>query len=465
MQLHFKLKIPCNCNISHILLSSCRRCKHSFVVECCNRRIKSSPLSTHIFNKIMDISSNSDPYMTKPSFSDEEESSLLRDVGKIVGVGEDSTVDSTFNTSDCENRLLSSSMEVIENEGDQLHPTSSPIYPPIFRNPSIASRIHSSSIYPPLLHRFPSPNPTSPTIPNNIIVADILSIPIPSTSNYNNLISSAATATSFSASMIDFTPSYFPTAVVPATTPSTSASIPAITTTALPAVQPSVAAITTTALPAVQPSVTSAAMPRPIVRVYDKEGKIVQFKGPRPLTQKQMEEKRKREEKNPTSARGTRCDEYLIDANRRSNSRASNLDGFRKKMRDLKTTTGDDTVFVHYKDFGTPKQTEDKWATDLRLLQLTQSTQSLPLSQPPPPVPVLSTFSPSRTRTTTKKWLCQHCGIGYGTKPDRAWNGDPGYETEWIGCDYPLGMEPTCKVWEHKKCNGIIQLTSAADWF
>ena len=207
------------------------------------------------------------------------------------------------------------------------------------------------------------------------------------------------------------------------------------------------------------PLVLPAPAPAPVVpaarvvNLYDGAGNIEKFKK-RKLTQKQEQEKKQREAADPTSSRGARCDEYLTDAALRTNSRRNNLNGLRKKMRDLKTTTNDETLLVHFKDFGTPKCQETKWATSLKLLNIAEPEEEVD-ECPPPPAPILTALSPSRTRNTTRKWVCSVCGISYGTKPDKAWNGET-LDDAWIGCSYPLGEKPTCQVWNHKRCLGII---------
>ena len=55
-------------------------------------------------------------------------------------------------------------------------------------------------------------------------------------------------------------------------------------------------------------------------------------------------------------------------------------------MRDLKVTTNDDTLLIHYKDFGTPKQTEQKWATRLSLLDIEEPVAVDGSAEPPPEI-------------------------------------------------------------------------------
>ena len=187
--------------------------------------------------------------------------------------------------------------------------------------------------------------------------------------------------------------------------------------------------------------------------VFCMTGEAVIF-NKRELSEKQLKEKLEREEKDPGSSRGPRCTEYRENSQARSKSRNTNLDGMRKKMRDLKITTNDDTLLVHYKDFGTPKQTEQKWATRLSLLDIEEPPVPVDGSTEPP-AELLMNSSPTRTRTATRKWVCTVCGISFGTIPDKKLSGDV-YEKNWLGCSYPLGLRPTCTVWNHKSCLGLI---------
>ena len=93
--------------------------------------------------------------------------------------------------------------------------------------------------------------------------------------------------------------------------------------------------------------------------------------------------------------------------------------------------TKDDTVVIHYKDYGTPKCRVKKFATNLELLGLSQQVPSeaiddvsLPGSSTNTAPAILQTFSPSRKRKPAAKWICSICGISYGTQADKKFNGE-----------------------------------------
>jgi len=83
-------------------------------------------------------------------------------------------------------------------------------------------------------------------------------------------------------------------------------------------------------------------------------------------------------------------------------------------MKDLKTTTNDDSLLVVHKDYNTDIATTRKFATNLELVSNTAASSSLdaPL---PPPAAVLALLSPSKPNTTVRSEArCPVCGITYG---------------------------------------------------
>ena len=107
-----------------------------------------------------------------------------------------------------------------------------------------------------------------------------------------------------------------------------------------------------------------------VVQVYDDKGNVL-------LTKKlSRHQASKLASLDPTKVRGPRCENYNADAQARATSRLHHLDGFRKKMRDLKMVTKDDTVRIYYKDYGTSKCRVKKFATNLELLGLSQQVPS-----------------------------------------------------------------------------------------
>jgi len=63
----------------------------------------------------------------------------------------------------------------------------------------------------------------------------------------------------------------------------------------------------------------------------------------------------------PVKLRGPCCQHYQEDSTKRSKSRANIVDGLLKKMKDLKTTTNNDSLLVFFTDIATAQ----KFATNM----------------------------------------------------------------------------------------------------
>jgi len=180
------------------------------------------------------------------------------------------------------------------------------------------------------------------------------------------------------------------------------------------------------------------------VVVFNELGRPVKM-GRRVLSRNQKNQK---EQLDPEKLRGPRCQHYQEDSTKRSKSRANIVDGLLKKMKDLKTTTNDDSLLVVYKDYNTDIATARKFATNLELVSNTAASSSLdaPL---PPPAAVLASLSPSKPNTTVgSEARCPVCGITYGEERDDE------FDSLWIGCS-----SKSCDIWQHVKCVGLQGIT------
>ena len=116
-------------------------------------------------------------------------------------------------------------------------------------------------------------------------------------------------------------------------------------------------------------------------------------------------------------------------------------------MRDLKTTTNDDTILIHYKDYGRKKAKIQKWATKLEMIvpqpKITSQT-IVPTNEE------LSSLSPSKNNSRKDEWICTICGVKGKSHEDCEFN-PPSAFHDWIGCDNgTLGDGEECNIWMGK---------------
>ena len=148
--------------------------------------------------------------------------------------------------------------------------------------------------------------------------------------------------------------------------------------------------------------------------------------------------------KDPKELRGPRCMSFCENSNARCKSRSNHIKGLCKKMKDLKTTTHDESLMFVYKDFGTSTCTIKKFATSVKLLDgHMNKAQELPAKKNFPEDSFLKEFSPSKKRKK-QRYACEICGIVYNSGRDNE------YGNPWIGCD-----QEGCDVWQHLGCMGL----------
>ena len=190
------------------------------------------------------------------------------------------------------------------------------------------------------------------------------------------------------------------------------------------------------------PSVSDVDNTREEVKVFDGTGKDITLKK-RELTRHQLN---KRGNVSPSKVRGPRCLKYLESSGARSKSRLNHIEGFCKKMRDLKSATGDNSFLIIYTN--TKDKTIKKFTTDRCLLGLSDNSL-VDFQTETPSNDQLVAFSPSKYRTANN-WRCNACGLCFGEEKDID------FESSWLNCE-----SEGCDVWQHVKCLGIVSVAIA----
>ena len=165
--------------------------------------------------------------------------------------------------------------------------------------------------------------------------------------------------------------------------------------------------------------------------------------GKRSLTRKQLLAKNNTD---PKKLRGPRCQQFQKDATKRCKSRLNIVDGLVKKLKDLKTTTKDESLLLVYKDFKGDNESVRKFSTNLELLGV-QNRQNASISLQIPTASTLAALSPTK-RKNQSETRCPACGLRYGEERD------DDFDSLWIEC----GME-SCDIWQHVKCIGLAGIT------
>ena len=116
--------------------------------------------------------------------------------------------------------------------------------------------------------------------------------------------------------------------------------------------------------------------------------------------------------------RGPQYVSFYENSNARCKSRSNQIKGLGKKMKDLKTTTHDESLMFVYKDFGTSSCTIKKVTTITKLLDGNlNKTQELSVKKNIPENSFLKEFSPSKKRKK-QKYICEVCGIVHDSEQD-----------------------------------------------
>lgn len=154
---------------------------------------------------------------------------------------------------------------------------------------------------------------------------------------------------------------------------------------------------------------------------------------------------------------------YLESGKARANARYNHSKGFQRKMKELKTVTGDD-VLVEIRHNVTPPVTR-RWSTNQEMFSRCNSnSSSTTITSPssaitspcssvanmdPTSAPTTSTPSSRRKKKNDPKKMnrdvCQKCLTIYGSRTDNEYN------SLWVNC-----AKRKCDYWVHAYCIGLV---------